>query len=152
MMCRCGFLVLFLCILGLIADAINISKPFVDSRCKHEIVKNPSPLPDAVAPDVFSVVFGTNGEAAEPVTIRVVRSWSPLGADRFFSLVRDGFYDHAAFFRVVPDFVVQFGIAAEPKETEKWNTIIPDDPVLVSNTQWRVTYATAGANTRTSQV
>jgi len=84
--------------------------------------------------------------------IEVIRNWAPLGADRLYSLMKDGFYNGAAFFRVVPDFVLQFGIAALPAETSKWNTTIKDDPVLVSNTNWTVSYATAGPDTRTTQL
>lgn len=119
-------------------------------------VPNPSPLPDTVSPDKYIISFDTNvvidGAPAAPIVIEVLRKWAPLGADRLFSLMKDGFYNQAAFFRVVPDFVLQFGIAALPEETAKWDTTIPDDPVLVSNTQWTVTYATAGPDTRTTQL
>lgn len=128
-----------------------------DKSCKiYDTVPNPSPSPDPPSPDSFVVQLDTNvevnGQHAEPIVIFVNRSWAPLGADRFYSLVKDGFFNQAAFFRVVPDFVVQFGISASPKETEKWNTIIPDDPVLISNEPWTVSYATAGPETRTSQL
>jgi len=118
-------------------------------------VVNPSPNADVVSPDTFTVRFDTdilvNGKES-PIVMEVTRAWAPLGADRFYSLVKDGFYNQAAFFRVVPDFVLQFGISGSPAETSKWNTIIPDDPVIVSNTNWTVTYATAGPDTRTSQL
>lgn len=120
-------------------------------------VSNPSPKPDSIAPDQFYVIFNTNvilsnGKQADPIVLEVNRSWAPLGVDRFYSLVQDGYYNQAGFFRVVPDFVLQFGIAALPEETAKWNTIIVDDPVLVSNTNWTVSYATAGLDTRTTQI
>jgi peptidyl-prolyl cis-trans isomerase A (cyclophilin A) len=120
-------------------------------------VSNPYPLADEISPEVFEVVFSTNiktidGEAAAPIVIMAMRDWAPLGADRFHSLVRDHYYKDAAFFRVVPDFMVQFGIASDPEVTEKWDTTIPDDPVLHSNTQWTVSFATAGENTRTTQI
>jgi peptidyl-prolyl cis-trans isomerase A (cyclophilin A) len=119
-------------------------------------VPNPSPAPDTKSPESYTVSFSTNalinGQPAAPIVLQVTRSWAPLGSDRFYSLVMDGFYNQAAFFRVVPDFVVQFGISADPVETAKWNTIIPDDPVLMSNTNWTVSYATAGPDTRTSQI
>ena len=81
-------------------------------------VLNPFPNPDTRAPEVFTVQFETNvtlnGTAYPPIVLTVIRQWAPLGVDRFYSLVRDGYYNQAAFFRVVPDFVVQFGIAADP--------------------------------------
>lgn len=119
-------------------------------------VPNPSPSPDVSSPDKYTVSFETNvqidGKPAAPIVLEVNRSWAPLGSDRFYSLVKDGFYNQAAFFRVVPNFVVQFGISADPTETAKWNTVILDDPVVVSNTNWTVSFATAGPNTRTSQI
>jgi cyclophilin family peptidyl-prolyl cis-trans isomerase len=108
------------------------------------------------APESFSVRFYTSevseGVTNAPIEMTVTRSWAPLGVDRFYSLIQDNYYNCAAFFRVVPDFVVQYGIAAEPAETEKWNTPIADDPVLKSNSEWTVTYATAGPDTRTTQI
>lgn len=119
-------------------------------------ISNPTPAPDTNSPESYKVSFTTNvlldGKAASPIVLEVTRSWAPLGADRFYSLVKDGFYNQAAFFRVVPDFVVQFGISADPKETAKWNTVIPDDPVVVPNANWTVSFATAGPGTRTSQI
>ena len=119
-------------------------------------VPNPSPKPDSISPDKYTINFETNviidGIPAKPIVIEVTRAWAPLGADRLYSLMKDGFYNGAAFFRVVPDFVLQFGIAALPEETSKWNTTILDDPVLVSNTNWTVSYATAGPDTRTTQL
>lgn len=82
----------------------------------------------------------------------MTRALAPLGADRFYALVKDAFFDQAAFFRVVPDFVVQFGIAGEPDENRKWDRIIMDDPVKTSNVLGTITYATAGPNTRTTQL
>lgn len=88
--------------------------------------------------------------------MEVHRSWAPIGVDRFWSLLKDHYYDCAAFFRVVPDFVVQFGIASTPDESRKWNiddgATIWDDPVIQSNLYSYVSYATAGPNTRTAQI
>ena len=106
------------------------------------------------APESFVVNFFTDAptENNEPIKMEVTRSWSPQGVDRFYALILDNYYQCAAFFRVVPDFVVQYGIAAEPDETAKWDTTIPDDPVLKSNVEWTVSFATAGPDTRTTQV
>lgn len=119
-------------------------------------VPNPAPEPDGVAPESFTATFCTDvtidGEPSKPIVLNVTRAWSPHGVDRFFSLMKDNYYQCAAFFRVVPDFVVQYGIAAEPSETSKWDTTIPDDPVLTSNVMWTVSFATAGPDTRTTQL
>jgi peptidyl-prolyl cis-trans isomerase A (cyclophilin A) len=108
-----------------------------------------APQPQAPSGD-YRVRFETTKGA---VTLRVVRAWAPLGADRFRELVASGFYDGARFFRVVPNFVVQFGIAGDPALTKKWDkTGIQDDPVTQSNTRGRLTFATSGPNTRTTQL
>jgi peptidyl-prolyl cis-trans isomerase A (cyclophilin A) len=90
------------------------------------------------------------------VTIEVTRDWAPRGADRFYTLVKDGFYDGAEFFRVIrsPEpFVAQFGINGDPKVTEKWaNSNLQDDPVKQHNTRGMVSYATSGPNTRATQL
>ena len=110
---------------------------------------------DPQAPEVFQVEIETTiGDTKDQgrIILEVTRAWAPLGVDRFYELIQDGFYDDAAFFRVVPGFVLQFGIASTPEANEKWATPIPDDPVTQSNLQGTITYATAGANTRTTQL
>jgi peptidyl-prolyl cis-trans isomerase A (cyclophilin A) len=83
----------------------------------------------------------------------VVRSWAPKGADRFYDLVQDHFFDGAKFFRVVPGFVVQFGLNADPKRNERWlDQRIADDPVSHSNLRGTLTFATEGPNTRAHQL
>ncbi len=107
----------------------------------------------AKAPEVFEVKFATT---KGDFTINVTRAWSPQGADRFYNLVLNKFYDGAAFFRVVREpqpFVVQFGISPYPDVSKAWmGARIQDDPVVKSNTRGFVTYAMAGANTRTTQL
>jgi peptidyl-prolyl cis-trans isomerase A (cyclophilin A) len=104
----------------------------------------------AKAPDTYQVKFvTTRGE----FTLTVTRAWAPLGADRFYNLVRHHFYDNGSFFRVVPDFVVQFGLSAYPPVSAAWkDTNIKDDSVTQSNKKGYITFATAGPNTRTTQV
>jgi peptidyl-prolyl cis-trans isomerase A (cyclophilin A) len=87
-----------------------------------------------------------------PVVIEVHREWAPIGADRFYELVKDGFFQEARFFRIVPNFIVQFGLAADPKMSKKWDKTIADDPVSRTNRAGAVTFATAGPNTRNSQI
>jgi peptidyl-prolyl cis-trans isomerase A (cyclophilin A) len=76
-----------------------------------------------------------------------------MGADRFYNLVRLGFYDDVTFFRVIDDFMVQFGIHGDPEVSSVWQFAeIPDDPVKQSNTRGMVTFATRGPNSRTTQI
>jgi peptidyl-prolyl cis-trans isomerase A (cyclophilin A) len=87
------------------------------------------------------------------IVIHVTRAWAPLGADRFYNLVKNGFYTDASFFRVLPGFVVQFGLSADPNVSRVWRGAnIKDDPVTQSNKSGTVTFATAGRDTRTTQV
>jgi peptidyl-prolyl cis-trans isomerase A (cyclophilin A) len=81
------------------------------------------------------------------------RAWSPLGVDRLHFLVSHGYYDGARFFRVVPGFVVQWGIAGDPALSAVWgDRRLPDEPVRRSNTRGRVSYARSGPNTRSAQL
>ncbi|MEO0600334.1 MAG: peptidylprolyl isomerase [Myxococcota bacterium] len=88
-----------------------------------------------------------------PVTLEIHEDWAPIGAARFRALVEAGFYDDAKFFRVLPNFVVQWGIAADPAVTAQWLDPIQDDPVVESNTRRTITFAQTGQpNSRTTQV
>jgi peptidyl-prolyl cis-trans isomerase A (cyclophilin A) len=102
------------------------------------------------APETFKVRFDTTKGA---FTIEVTRSLSPNGADRFYNLVRSGYFKDIAFFRVIPGFMCQFGIHGDPNVSAKWRAAaIPDDAVKGSNTRGTITFATAGPNTRTTQL
>jgi peptidyl-prolyl cis-trans isomerase A (cyclophilin A) len=112
-------------------------------------LKNPAALKD-VAPAEYRAAFDTS---AGPFVVLVHRSWAPKGADRFYNLVKYGFFNNARFFRVIPNFMVQFGINGDPGIQEPWRDAnIADDPVTQSNKRGTITFATAGPNTRTSQV
>ena len=104
----------------------------------------------AKAPATYQVKFTTT---KGDFVITVTRAWAPLGADRFYNLVRHHFYDNTHFFRVLKGFVVQWGISAYPPVTAAWeHAPIKDDPVVQSNLRAYITYAMSGPNTRTTQV
>jgi peptidyl-prolyl cis-trans isomerase A (cyclophilin A) len=85
--------------------------------------------------------------------VEVHRDWAPNGADRFYNLVKNGFYNDARFFRVISGFMVQFGINGDPQISKVWRDAnIKDDPVKASNKRGMITFATAGPDTRTTQV
>src|ERR1700691_3578884 len=101
-------------------------------------LKNPSTL-KATAPAAFDVKFTTT---KGDFVVQVHRDWAPHGADRFYNLVRAGFFDGVSFFRVHTGFMVQFGISPKPAVSKAWdNANIPDDPVMGSNQRGFVTYA-----------
>ncbi len=102
------------------------------------------------APPTYKAKFDTSKGA---FVIEVHRDWAPNGADRFYNLVKNGFFNDARFFRVISGFMVQFGINGDPKISGVWRDAdIKDDPVKESNKRGLVTFATAGPNTRTTQV
>lgn len=102
------------------------------------------------APSTFRVRFDTT---KGPFVVEVHREWAPRGADRFYNLARVGFFDEIRFFRVIAGFMVQFGIQGDPAVAAVWREArIQDDPVTQSNRRGMVTFATAGPNTRTTQV
>ena len=102
------------------------------------------------APDIFRARFTTTEGA---FTVRVERAWAPQGADRFYQLVRNGFYDGVHFNRVVSGYIAQFGLSGDPAVTAAWKGVaIPDDPVRQSNTRGRIAFAMTGPGTRSTQV
>jgi peptidyl-prolyl cis-trans isomerase A (cyclophilin A) len=104
----------------------------------------------AQAPAEYDVKFVTT---AGDFVVHVKRDSAPIGADRFWNLVKHGYFNNAAFFRVVPGFVVQFGLSANPAVNKAWEKAnLQDDPVKESNHIGTLTFATAGANTRTTQL
>jgi peptidyl-prolyl cis-trans isomerase A (cyclophilin A) len=110
---------------------------------------NPAALTEQ-APATYKARFDTSKGV---FVIDVRREWAPVGADRFYNLVKNGFYDENRFFRVISGFMVQFGINGNPQVSTPWrNAQIKDDPVKQSNKRGFITFATSGPNSRTTQV
>lgn len=110
-----------------------------------------SPAMTATAPESFRARFETS---AGDFVVEVRRVWAPNGADRFYNLVANGFYDGVHFFRVIDDFMVQFGIHGDPAVSASWRgASIQDDPVVESNTRGTLSFAKTNLpNSRTTQV
>jgi peptidyl-prolyl cis-trans isomerase A (cyclophilin A) len=108
-------------------------------------------LATAQAPEVFDAEFTTT---KGDFVVEAHRSWAPHGADRFYNLVKLGFYDGTRFFRAIPDFMVQFGISGDPEVAAKWHdATIPDDPVTQSNLRGFLSFAQTGRpDSRTTQI
>src|SRR6266481_5855200 len=133
---------------------------FAVAACKKPTPKTAAGAPDfhnpadprfaQQAPDSFRARFSTT---QGDFVILVHRAWAPHGADRFYNLVRAGFYDGVRFFRVIPGFMAQFGIHGDTGVTAAWRPrVFPDDPVRRTNVRGMVKYATAGPGTRTTQI
>src|SRR5215211_1808255 len=91
------------------------------------------------APDSFRVALSTN---KGDVVVAIYKAWSPHGADRFYQLVSEGFFDDQRFFRVIPQYIAQFGASADPKRNDRWDERkIPDDPAKQSNTRGTLSFA-----------
>ena len=133
-------LITLVCALALAALAVPASA---------QSLSNPAALREQ-APPVYKAKFDTTKGV---FVIEVRRDWAPNGADRFYNLVKNGFYDNVRFFRVITSFMVQFGIHGDPKVSAPWREAqLKDDPVKQSNKRGYITYAMAGPDTRTSQV
>ncbi len=102
------------------------------------------------APETFQARFETTKGA---FVVEVTRAWAPNGADRFYNLVANGFFDDVRFFRVMENFMAQFGMHGDPQVQARWTqATISDDPVAASNTRGTLTFAMRGENTRTTQL
>jgi cyclophilin family peptidyl-prolyl cis-trans isomerase len=102
------------------------------------------------APKVYRVEVDTT---AGSFVVEVHRAWAPHGADHFYELVEDGYYNNSRFFRVVPGRWVQFGIAGNPRIAQEWrHRVIPDDPLIKPNTPGTIAFANTGPNTRSTEV
>jgi peptidyl-prolyl cis-trans isomerase A (cyclophilin A) len=112
-------------------------------------LKTPAALTEH-APATFKADFDTS---KGKFVITVHRDWAPNGADRFYNLVKNGYFDDVRFFRVLDGFMAQFGIHGDPSVDAAWlRADLRDDPVKQSNKRGMVTYATGGPNTRTTQL
>ncbi len=117
---------------------------------KREDKSAPAAAQQAPVPGVYHVQLDTSKGL---VDLEIHRDWAPRGADHFYELVHSGFFDDARFFRVVRDFVVQFGINGDPQTNRLWATaMLPDDPVKEHNVKGALTFAMRGPNTRTTQL
>lgn len=131
--------------LGFAADD---AKPAAEKKTEAPGFADPSKLTEK-APETFKAKFNTTKGA---FTIEVTRAQSPNGADRFYNLVKSGYFQDVAFFRVIPGFMGQFGIHGDPKVSAAWRGArIQDDPVKSSNKRGAISFAMAGPNTRTTQ-
>ena len=144
-----------LCAFGLFAAIAAAKAEDAKPELKERLVPatpayaDPSKLTEK-APETFKAQFDTT---KGKITIEVTRSLSPNGADRFFNMVRSGYFKDIAFFRVVPGFMCQFGIHGDPSVSAKWREAsITDDPVKGSNARGTITFAMGGPNTRTTQL
>ena len=124
-------------------------RPSRSDQAAKQSAKGTQAAPGTQDSESYQVVMETS---QGKVVIEVIPEWAPLGAARFRELVEDGFFDGCRFFRVVPNFVVQFGINGDPAVHSKWDKKISDDPVTQSNKRGTLTFATSGPNTRTSQL
>jgi peptidyl-prolyl cis-trans isomerase A (cyclophilin A) len=129
--------------------ALALSSLAAQSPARAGDLSDPASLNEK-APAVYQAKFDTSKGS---FVIEVHRDWAPNGADRFYNLVKNGFYNDVRFFRVLEGFMAQFGINGNPSLSAVWRDAnIKDDPVKVSNGPGTVTFATAGPNTRTTQV
>lgn len=120
-----------------------------ENTMNMEALKDPSKLTEK-APEAFKVKFTTT---KGDFTLDITRAWAPLGADRFYNLVKNGYFKDIAFFRVIGGFMVQFGIHGDPAVSAAWRpATIKDDAVKQSNAKGYISYAMAGPNTRTTQL
>jgi peptidyl-prolyl cis-trans isomerase A (cyclophilin A) len=131
-------------------DPCGGAPPRSDVPADHVLLDADSPALRVVPPDTFDVRFETT---QGPVVVRVFRDWAPLGAYRFYNLLVNGFYDGSRFYRVLPGFAAQFGMSGRPAIDRVWlDRPIPDDPFRQPNRAGTLVFATAGPDTRTTQL
>ncbi len=127
----------------------DVPRPPLVADEPQRALLNPA-LAHETAPDQFQVRFETT---RGDFTVEVRREWAPKGADRFFNLVKIGYFDDVAFFRVIEGFVAQFGLSGNPQINAAWREArIADDPVRLSNERGTLVFATSGPDSRTTQL
>ena len=141
---------LLLCgIAAVMLATVSLSAGQDGALAKAAKLRNPAALTEQ-APASYKADFDTS---RGKFTVTVTRAWAPIGADRFYNLVKNGFYDDVRFFRVINGFMAQFGIHGTPTIQAAWRRVpLKDDPVKQSNKRGFLTFATAGPNTRTTQL
>lgn len=136
-------------LLAACASEPRTSTPTDSVAAPAPTIPAPSPTP-LRSPDRYRVRFETS---KGPVVVEVQRALAPRGSDRFYELVTIGYYSGVRFFRMVPGFIVQFGIHGDPVVNDQWNNAsIPDDPIKGRNTRGTVAFAASGPNTRATQL
>ncbi len=142
-------------LLTLIVSAAAALAQAPPAKTAHKPAPRPNPLLNpygfrAVAPPVYRVrLTTTHGD----FTVEVNRAWAPLGADRFYNMVRSRYLNNSSFYRIAPGFIVQFGMAADPAVNSAWDKApIKDDSVKQSNKRGTLVFATSGPNSRTTQL
>jgi peptidyl-prolyl cis-trans isomerase A (cyclophilin A) len=136
-------------VVTLFAAAVASAAVAVADEQGAAALKNPAALKET-APATYKANFDTSVGA---FVVEVHRDWAPQGADRFYNLVKNGYYDGVRFFRVIKGFMAQFGINGDPAVNAAWRGArIPDDPVKQSNKRGFITFAHGGPGTRTTQV
>lgn len=120
------------------------------AACSEKPAAGLADAPAGPAPDSFRVAFETTRGT---FIVQAHRAWAPNGVDRFYTLVNTGFYDDNGFFRVVPDFIVQFGGGSDPKAIAHWDSLrIADDKRVEKNTRGTISLAQTGSGARNYQV
>jgi peptidyl-prolyl cis-trans isomerase A (cyclophilin A) len=135
-----------------IAFALAVALALAGCSPSNETKEQPAPadVKQEPPPGVYRVRLDTSKGL---IDLEIHRDWAPRGADHFYELVHTGFFDDARFFRVVRDFVVQFGISGDPQTNQLWaSAMLPDDPVKEHNVRGALTFATRGPNTRSTQL
>ena len=134
----------------LAVGVVFVAVATVPFACGDKPAATSTQAPPGPTPDTFRVAFETS---RGPFVVEAIRAWAPHGADRFYTLAREGFFDENRFFRVVPGFIAQFGINNDKTVNQRWDdTPLPDDPATQSNARGTIVFTNQGPNTRAHQM